>query len=181
MDGKVPVVMVSSTFFDLRQIRMDLLHFLETELGYRVLISEHSSFPIDPDASTIENCRRRVEHDADLFVLIIGSRYGSVDPASAKSVTNLEYLSARAKGIPIYAFAEKSKCSRLHSVWSSDNSVNLSKHIDNPKVFEFIKQVRSEHRVWTNSFEYAQDIIKTLPDPVRILNEEDGLFAPASS
>ena len=57
---------------------------------------------------------------------------------AAKSVTNLEYLSARAKGIPIYAFAEKSVLT-LASVWESDNSVNLSKHIDNPKVFEFIK------------------------------------------
>jgi hypothetical protein len=41
------------------------------------LLSEHPSFPIDPGVTTIENCRRRVEQDADLFVLIVGMRYGS--------------------------------------------------------------------------------------------------------
>jgi hypothetical protein len=101
-----PEVMVSSTFYDLAQVRADLLDFLQNEVGYRPLLSEHASFPIDPDADTVENCKRRVERDADIFVLIIGGRYGYVDEATDKSVTNLEYLAARAKGIPIYAFVQ---------------------------------------------------------------------------
>jgi hypothetical protein len=56
-----PAVMVSSTFYDLRQIRADLLDFLRDEVGYQPLLSEYVSFPIDPDVDTIENCRRRVE------------------------------------------------------------------------------------------------------------------------
>src|SRR5579862_8593331 len=119
MDGKNPAVMVSSTFYDLRQLRVDLFDFIESELGYRALISEHSSFPIDPDASTIENCRQRVQRDADILILIIGGRYGSVESKSQKSVTNLEYLTARAKGIPIYAFVEKSIIT-LGSVWEAN-------------------------------------------------------------
>jgi hypothetical protein len=43
-------------------------------LYYRPLLAEHPSFPIDPDAITIENCRRRVEQDADTLVLVIGGR-----------------------------------------------------------------------------------------------------------
>lgn len=85
-----PAVMVSSTFYDLAQVRTDLLDFLQNEVGYRPLLSEHTSFPIDPDADTVENCKRRVERDADIFVLIIGGRYGYVDEATDKSVTNLE-------------------------------------------------------------------------------------------
>ena len=54
--ARPPCVMVSSTFYDLRQIRDDLRQFIEG-LGYRSLLSEHPSFPIDPDATTIENCR----------------------------------------------------------------------------------------------------------------------------
>src|SRR3954462_1125937 len=103
--SRPPGIMVSSTFYDLRQIRDDLRQFIEG-LGYRSLLSEHPSFPIDPDASTIENCRRRVEQDADILVLLIGGRYGSVDAGSNASVTNLEYTSARHKRIPVYAFVD---------------------------------------------------------------------------
>jgi hypothetical protein len=46
--------MISSTFFDLKQVRADLARFLEKELGCSPLVSEWSSFPIDPDADTIE-------------------------------------------------------------------------------------------------------------------------------
>ena len=102
-----PGVMVSSTFYDLRQIRDDLRRFLDNELGYTALVSEHPSFPVDPDLTTVENCRERVQRDADIVILVIGSRYGSVEDESAKSVTNLEYLSARQKGIPVFAFVDQ--------------------------------------------------------------------------
>ncbi len=72
MPGNAPVVMVSSTFYDLRQIRTDLAEFIEREVGYRPLLSEYPSFPIDPDADTIENCKQRVERDADILILLLG-------------------------------------------------------------------------------------------------------------
>lgn len=74
-----PTVMVSSTFYDLKQIRADLSEFLQNDVGYKPLLSELASFPIDPDSDTVENCRRRVERDADIFILVIGGRYGSID------------------------------------------------------------------------------------------------------
>lgn len=55
-----PTIMVSSTFYDLRQIRKDLDVFISEDLGYIPLLSELPSFPVDPDVDTIENCRRRV-------------------------------------------------------------------------------------------------------------------------
>ena len=73
-----PTVMVSSTFYDLKQIvGADLaLAFISDELGYSALLSELPSFPVDPDLDTIENCRRRVERNADILVLVVGGRYG---------------------------------------------------------------------------------------------------------
>ena len=40
MPGNAPAVMVSSTFYDLRQIRADLMDFIQDDLGYRPLLSE---------------------------------------------------------------------------------------------------------------------------------------------
>jgi len=156
-----PGVMVSSTFYDLRQIREDLRRFLQDELGYRPLLSEHPSFPLNPDANTIDNCRERVEHDADILVLVLGGRYGSVDDKSLKSVTNLEYLAARAKGIPIYAFVDQGILS-LIPVWKSSPDADFSSRVDTPRLFTFIEEVRASDKVWTQEFAYAGDIIGAL-------------------
>ena len=66
--NSAPNIMISSTFYDLRQIRADLAEFISDQLGYVPLLSELSSFPVDPDLDTIDNCRARVENNADMFV-----------------------------------------------------------------------------------------------------------------
>ena len=158
MVGRVPTVFISSTFYDLRQVRTDLFHFIETEQGYRTLASEYPSFPVDPDTDAIENCRRRVENDADCFVLIIGSRYGSVPEHSTISVTNIEYQIARLKGIPIYPFVQKEVLSLL-PIWEANPTADFSRTVDTPALFTFIQEVRSGVQPWTFPFETAQDII----------------------
>ncbi|WP_421863982.1 DUF4062 domain-containing protein [Parvibaculum sp.] len=164
MRGSIPTVMVSSTFYDLREIRQQLAGFIERELGYRALISESSTFPIDPDADAIENCRRRVEQNADILILVIGSRYGYVEPESGRSVTNLEYLGARAKGIPVYSFIDK-RTQALFDAWSAAAEPArdaLSGTVDCRELFEFIREVRATDAVWMFGFETASDIIGTL-------------------
>lgn len=156
-----PHVMISSTFYDLRQVRADLEAFLRYQAGCVPLLSESASFPVEPSQEAIENCRRRVEKDADLLLLVVGGRYGSIEQKSGKSVTNLEYLAARAKGIPIYCFIEKALLANL-PVWKANPKADFSSVVDNPKVFEFVNQVRSVDSVWTHEFELAQDIVKVL-------------------
>ena len=126
------------------------------------MLSEYPSFPIDPDADTIENCRRRVERDADILILIIGGRYGYVDSASDKSVTNLEYLAAQAKGIPIYPFVDK-RVTAILPVWKANPEGDFSTAVDDVRLFDFIEQVRSVDRIWTNEFERAQWILRLSP------------------
>jgi hypothetical protein len=99
---RIPAVFVSSTSYDLDQVRADLKQFIE-RLGYDAVLSEYPSFPIDPDVKTVENCLRAVDRSADIFILVVGGRYGS-QTGEGKSITNLEYLRARFKEIPINAF-----------------------------------------------------------------------------
>jgi hypothetical protein len=157
----IPHFMISSTLFDLKQVRADLARFIVDELGSSVLASEWPSFPVDPDVDTIENCRRRVEREADVLVLLIGGRYGSVDSRSAKSVTNLEYLTARAKGIPIYAFIER-RVMALLPIWKANKSGDFSSVVDDTRVFAFIDEVRVTDKVWTHDFDLAQEIVAAL-------------------
>jgi len=150
------------------------MEFIVDELGYVPLLSELNSFPVDPDAATIENCRQRVEQQADILVLVVGGRYGSIDADTDKSITNLEYLAARSKGIPIYAYIEK-KVLALVPVWEQNKNANFTGVLDDTRVLHFINQIRSIDKVWTHEFETAGNIIDALRSQLAYLMG-DGLF-----
>ena len=105
MKNRPPNVFLSSTMYDLSELRVQLRQFIDG-LGWRAVMSEHDSFPIDPNQTTVENSRRNVREKADVFVMVVGARYGSVDAEADKSVTNLEFVEARARGVPVYAEQE---------------------------------------------------------------------------
>ena len=105
---RTPTVFVSSTCYDLKQIREDIREFFTSNYSFEVLLSEFDSFPVDPCIGTFENCLNNVDNSADVFILIVGTRYGYVTD-QGKSITNLEYLHAKAKGIPIYVFVSKAR------------------------------------------------------------------------
>ena len=105
LTGTKPSVFISSTCFDLGQVRVDLNQFLDS-LGLNPVLSEFNSFPVNPDYDTIKNCREAVKSHSDIFILIVGSRYGN-STDNGKSITNLEYIEAKAKRIPIYIFVAK--------------------------------------------------------------------------
>jgi hypothetical protein len=161
MIGKRPGVFVSSTFFDLREHRQMLKRFIEDELGCSAFLFEDASFPINPDATTIQNCRDRINNNADVLVLIVGSRYGYIDKDAAKSVTNVEYLTARAKGIPVYVFVDPVILNYI-SFWRENPTADFSKFVDTPLLFEFVERVRRTDGVWTKEFRDAREIVEIL-------------------
>ncbi len=156
---RAPVVFVSSTCYDLKQVRVDLKSFIEG-MGFEALLSEYDSFPVDPSSSTIDNCRKSVEEHADIFVLIVGGRYGTTI-STGKSITNIEYLQARAKGIPTYVFIQISILSIL-PVWKQNPEGNFSNVVDSPALFKFVSSLRDSGEVWTYGFDTAQNITETL-------------------
>ncbi len=159
-------IFVSSTCYDLSQIRKDLRDSI-TGWGHNPILSEQNDFPIDPQLDNWENCINAIKNYADIFVLIIGEKYGSTGK-TGKSITNTEYLTAVQKGIPIYTFTSKRMVTLLEA-WKLNPSAKLSEDIDNNDVFEFINDVRSKSGRWNFEYEVAQDIIDTLRKQLSIL------------
>lgn len=157
--GYPPSVFVSSTCYDLNQVRADLKRFLES-IGLDPILSETPAFPTSPQISPIENCLRAVKERADIFVIIVGSRYGSQNE-SGKSVTNLEYLEAKAKGIPVYAFVSKPILNAL-PIWKKNPNANYDGFVDTPKLFEFVDTLRSSQDHWVYEFEEVLHIAEIL-------------------
>ena len=159
-------IFVSSTCYDLSQIRKDLRDFI-TGLGHNPILSEQNDFPINPQLDNWENCINAVKEYADIFILIIGNKYGSVGE-TGKSITNTEYLTAVQKGIPIYTFSLKQMTTIL-PLWERNPDADFSKVVDNKQIFEFLVDVRKKSGRWNFEFESAQDIMDTLRKQLSIL------------
>ena len=159
-------IFISSTCYDLSQIRQDLKRDI-ADMGHIPVMSENMDFPIDPLASSQENCIEAVKKEADIFVLIIGNRYG-YRLESGQSITNLEFLTAIQKGIPIYTFTLKSMIHVL-PLWKKNPTSDFSEYVDDTKVFEFIEDVRSKRGLWNFDFEEEKDIIEKLKSQLSIL------------
>lgn len=157
--GNAPAMFVSSTCYDLKQIRSDLKEFLES-LGITPILSEFDTFPVNPDEAAVENCFRVVDENADLFLLVVGGRYGSIQKGG-KSVTNMEYIRARAKGIPIYVFVDKGILANV-PIWKENHTMEFKSVVDSPKLFEFVSTLQDSEGVWVYSFERVNDIVQTL-------------------
>lgn len=152
-------VFVSSTCYDLKQIRSDLYDFF-SNYGFLPILSEHKDFPINPSNGTIDNCLDNIKNDTDIFVLVIGNRYG-YQLETGKSITNTEYLYAKSLGIPTYVFINKPIIPIL-SIWKKNKDGNFSDAVDSTKIFEFVSEIRETDSKWCFEFEKAQDIIEIL-------------------
>ena len=67
-------VFVSSTCYDLSQIRNDIKQCI-SDLGHNPILSELKDFPIDTRLTSSENCINAVKNEADIFILIIGNKF----------------------------------------------------------------------------------------------------------
>jgi len=122
---------------------------------------------------------------SDIFVLIVGGRYGSTDDESGKSITNIEYDTAKETGMPIYIFVDKEVWTKRDTYKQlkamvrdgdlSEEKINpaLGGTIQDYKVYEFIEYIQSSHRnPWIFQFEQASEIIGQLQNNWSLLLKE---------
>lgn len=103
-------IFVSSTFTDLRNERQAAV---EAILGARHIPAGMELFAAG-DQEQMQVIRRWID-DSDIFMLILGGRYGSVEPTSGKSYVQLEYEYAIQQRKPFFAIVmtEESRNLRL--------------------------------------------------------------------
>lgn len=144
----IPRVFISSTCYDLKHIRESLKYFVRT-IGYEPVLSNEGDVFYSPDIHTHESCLKEVE-TCQIFILIIGGRYGGKFINNNTSITNNEYKAAIKKNIPIFALVEQSVYSE-HFLFSENKNNDIAHLIDYPsvnniKIFEFIDEVCQQIR-----------------------------------
>lgn len=178
MKSSVPNVFISSTCYDLAQIRIDLYDFFDS-LGLKAILSEHKSFPVQPGNPILDNCIDAVKENTDIFILIVGGRYGSTID-SGTSITNIEYLTAVQYQIPTYIFINR-EISNYYNIWLKSPKADFSSYVDSTKIFEFIKDIKTKNTNWIYDFTNANDIKATLKLQIAYLfNSSLALWKKAS-
>jgi hypothetical protein len=151
-----PRIFVSSTYFDLKHIRSSLDLFIDG-LGYESILSEKGDIAYSPDIPLDESCYREVEN-VDIFILIIGSRYGSEATTEEKkenrtfferyeSITKKEYETALSNDIPSYILVETNVYAEYKTYLRNkgSNEINYA-HVESINIFKFIEEVLSKQR-----------------------------------
>ena len=95
-------IFISSTYSDLKEERAALTNSLLSKNFIPVGMELFHAVPADQwtvITKMLEEC--------DYYLLIIGGRYGSIDPEAGISYTEKEYNYAREQGIPVIAFLPK--------------------------------------------------------------------------
>jgi len=137
----IPRVFISSTCYDLKYIRENLKFFVKT-IGYEPVLSEDGDVFYNPKLHTHDSCVTEIE-TCQLFVLIIGGRYGGQFKDSDKSITNKEFESAIKLKVPIFALVESGVYGEHHLFVKNRTNKSIDyPSVDNINIFDFIDQVR---------------------------------------
>jgi hypothetical protein len=168
-----PRIFVSSTYYDLKHVRSSLHNFIES-LGFEAVLSEKGDIAYSPDMPLDESCYREVT-SADIFVLVVGGRYGSEASDGGKkrsrefyeryeSVTKKEFEEAIRRDIPTYVLVEQSVHSEYHTYLRNKESTSVAyAHVDSVNIFKFIEHILSLPRNNpTQTFEKFSDIERWL-------------------
>lgn len=142
----IPRVFISSTCYDLKHIRENLKYFIKT-IGYEPVLSDEGDVFYNPSTHTHDSCLKEVE-TCQIFILIIGGRYGGSYKNESDSITNHEYREAVHNNIPIFTLIESAVLSD-HHVFLTNMKKNLDiankieyPSIDDIRIFDFIDEVR---------------------------------------
>jgi len=158
-----PRVFISSTFYDLRQVREDLERFIK-ELGYEPVRNETGAIPYEKSEKLETAAYREVEL-CDIIVSIVGGRYGNEsrdDPGY--SISQAELRRALDRGIQVFIFVERNVLSEYSTYQLNKSSKDIKyRFVDNVKVYDFVEQL---HKLPRNNpiagFETSTDIIDYL-------------------
>jgi len=141
-----PRVFVSSTYSDLKDLREVLWKFL-TGAGYEPTVFERGGIYYDHTKPVAESCCDKVR-ECDMFVLIVGGRYGSPAHPRRKgkvkkfnSMTREEYFAALEAKIPTFTFVSANVLSDYETYKINKEKKIAYAHVEDPQIFELLDHI----------------------------------------
>lgn len=171
-----PRVFISSTFYDLKQVRSDLDNFIET-IGYETIRNEEGNIPYGKEEALEEYCYKEIKN-IDIFVSIIGGRFGSESLRQNNSISQIELITALKEEKQVYIFIEKNVLSEFETFLINKDTSIKYRYVDDIRIYQFIEEVKnlnSNNNI--KGFETATDITRYLKEQLaglfqRFLDEQ---------
>lgn len=158
-------VFVSSTYIDLQEEREAAV---EAILGSKHIPAGMELFRAGNNSQLV-TIKKWID-ESDVYMLILGGRYGSIEPESGKSYTQLEYEYALKKDMPIFAVVLKDNF--LFAKAAKQGDV-VREDVGNTKFEEFKTLVMSK---MIKEVEDCKDIKLAIKDSIAELEEEYDLM-----
>lgn len=156
-----PRIFLSSTYYDLKNVRMDLEAFI-TGYGYEPVLFERGDIPWKSDKLETD-CLKEILN-CDVLINVIGGRFGALGADKCNSITQNELMTAINSEKSVYIFVEKS-VQIEYEFWKKNRGLKgLKLHqADNPQIYEFLERLYSLPKQKSiQPFEHSQDIVSFL-------------------
>lgn len=158
-----PRVFLSSTYYDLKQVRNDIGRFIES-LGYQVVRHEKSSIPYSQAQLLEKDCYDEITL-CDIVVCVIGNAFGTQSDLNELSITMNELEKALKNRKMAYVYVEKGVFYENRTYRKNkDNPKFIPAAVDNVKIHEYIANLHDRVGMTRpiQAFESADEIIESL-------------------
>ena len=158
----VPKVFISSTYYDLKQERINIAEFIKS-LGYEPVLHERSGVTYTQSETLENDCYNEISN-CDMLICIIGNHFGSSSAGNDYSITMNELKSAMKDRKKIFIFILKDVyVENVTYLKTKDSGAFVPAYADNIKIHEFIADLKQTvKRNPITSFENTNEIIETL-------------------
>jgi hypothetical protein len=137
-----PRVFISSTFYDLRQVRSDLERFIR-DIGYEPVQHERGHVPYGSLEKLESYCYKEIAQ-VDIVVNIIGGRFGSTSFDEANSISQMELKTAVKLNKQCYIFVDASVYSEYRVYLRNKGIKGLQfAWADDERILHFIEEVEA--------------------------------------
>lgn len=158
----VPRVFISSTYYDLKQVRNIVGTFIK-DLGYDPVMHERADVAYSQNAPLEMDCYAEVA-SCDIIVCIIGNHFGSQATDNDFSITMNEVFTAIKEKKKVYIFINNDVYVENRTyIRNKDTGTFKSAYTDDIKIHEFIEKLQNTVRDHViEPFDSTDDIVETL-------------------
>lgn len=158
-----PRIFLSSTFYDLRQVRTDIDIFIDT-LGYEIIRNEEGEIPYGKEEALEEYCYKEIKN-IDILVSIIGGRFGSESTRGHSSISQLELKTALKENKQVYIFIEKNVLSEYETYLINKEGQMKFRYADDIRIYQFMEEIKGlPNNNNIKGFETANEITRYLKE-----------------
>ncbi len=136
-----PRIFISSTFYDLKQVRYDLEGFIK-DMGYDPIMNDRGNIPYASDQALQDSCYDEVQR-CDILVGIIGNKYGSSSNEEDYSVSMKEIKTAIKNNKQVFIFVDKTVLNENKLYMANKEKTDITYvAVDNINIHKFIEEIK---------------------------------------